>query len=725
MGMQRHWRRGFRGTAALLLGSLFWLTPGLNAQVVIDNDDIGGVVSGINGPEAGVWVIAETDDFDSLFRKIVVTDDDGRYVLPDLPNADYFVWVRGYGLRDSEPVRSTPGSTLDLRAVQAANPREAAQVYPANYWYSLVEVPPESEFPGTGEEGNGISPAMRSQANWIDGLKQGCQLCHQLGNLATREVANLAEFETTEAAWVHRTRAGQRGGLMSAGLRRFGADHVIDMYADWTDRIMDGEVPPMPPRPQGLERNVVLTMWEWGGETGYIHDEVSSDKRDPSVNAGGPIYGVGFANDKLVWVDPTTNVVRDISIPVRDKPGEGDFRSYIDQSNLEPSMVWGDELVWNNPGNPHNPMMDGKGRVWMTHQIRGPGNPDWCRQGSSNPYAQHYPLNRAARHIAFYDPAEEEVELIDSCFNTHHLQFGFEDSERLYFSSVGPVIGWLDVEVYERTGDAQAAQGWCPLLVDTNGDGRITEWVSRSGEFDPSKDKEMGGGWYGIVPDPTEDHVVWAASGGVPGQIVRLDLGNNPPLTCLAEYYQPPFDNADAPIQGYSPRGIDITSDGIIWTALSGSGHLASFDRSKCSVLSGPTATGQHCAAGWTLHATPGPQMKGVTENGSADFHYYSWVDQHDTLGLGRNIPIATGSTSDSLLAFLPEEDDYVIMRVPYPLGFYSRGMDGRIDDPDGGWKGRGVWADYGTNAVWHNEGGKGSQGNLVKFQIRPDPLAH
>jgi hypothetical protein len=51
--------------------------------------------------------------------------------------------------------------------------------------------------------------------------------------------------------------------------------------------------------------------------------------------------------------------------------------------------------------------------------------------------------------------------------------------------------------------------------------------------------------------------------------------------------------------------------------------------------------------------------------------------------------------------------------------------MDGRIDDPDAGWKGRGVWADYGTNAVWHNEGGKGTQGNLVKFQIRPNPLAH
>ena len=729
--MQTRLIRGIGGMpafmAALVIAATttLWLGMAATAQGPLDADDVGGAVRGPNGPEAGVWVIAETDDFDTKFRKIVVTDDAGRYVLPDLPDAEYDIWVRGYGLRDSEPVAARPGATLDLDVVVAADAREAAQVYPANYWYSLVEVPAEDEFPGTGDAGNGISPGMRHQAAWIDGLKQGCQLCHQLGNLATREVLNPGDFDSTEAAWAHRVRVGQRGALMNGYLRRFGAERAIAMYADWTDRIMAGEVPPAPPRPRGRERNVVLTLWEWGGPTGYIHDEIATDKRDPQVNAGGPVYGVEFANDKLVWVDPRTNEAREVVLPVRDTPGEGDFRSYIDRENLEPSLYWGDELIWNNPGNPHNPMMDGQGRVWMTHQIRGPGNPAWCREGSDNPFAQHYPLNRAARHVAYYDPATEHVELIDTCFNTHHLQFGFEDGERLYLSSVGPVIGWLDVDLYEETGDAQAAQGWCPLIVDTNGDGRITEWVGRAGDVDPALDKEMGGGWYGIVPDPTADSVVWAASGGVPGQIVRLELGDNPPETCIAEYYQPPFENPDAPIQGFSPRGIDIGTDGIVWTALSGSGHMASFDRSRCDVLNGPTATGQHCPRGWTLHATPGPQMKGVTTHGSADFHYYNWVDQHDTLGLGPNVPIATGSTSDSLLAFLPDEEEFVILRVPYPMGFYSRGMDGRIDDPDAGWKGRAVWADYGTNAVWHSEGGKGTQGNLVKFQIRPDPLAH
>ena len=693
--------------------------------VALDLDDIGGVVRSTNGQEAGVWVIAETDDFDTMFRKIVVTDEQGRYVLPDMPRANYSIWVRGYGLKDSPKISGEPGQILNLTAVVAASPREAAEVYPANYWYSLIEVPGKNEFPGTGPDGNGIAQGMRTQAHWIDRIKQGCQLCHQLGNKPTREVLNPGDFDSTESAWAHRVMTGQRGSNMGAELGRFGRDRAIQMYAGWTDRIMAGEVPEAPPRPEGVARNVVLTMWEWGGETAYIHDEIASDKRDPRVNAGGPVYGVEFANDKLVWVDPTTNEAKEVRIPLRDTPGQGDFRSYIAQEMPNPSLYYGDELIWDNPGNPHNPMMDGDGRVWMTHQIRGPGNPPWCQEGSDNRFARYFPIERAARHVAYYDPRTEEVELIDTCFNTHHLQFGFDDNDTLYLSSVSLVVGWIDTKVWEETGDEQASQGWCPTIIDTNGDGMVTEWVGIRDEVDPTKDKQVGGGWYGIVPDPTADHVVWAAAGGVPGQIVRLSIGDNPPDTCISEYYQPPFDNPNAPIQGYSPRGIDIDRNGVVWTALSGSGHIAKFDRSRCAVLNGPTATGQHCPEGWTLYATPGPQLKGVDDHGSADFHYYNWVDQFGTLGLGEDVPIATGSSSDSLLAFLPEEEEFVILRVPYPLGFYSRGMDGRIDDPNAGWKGRAVWADYGTNAVWHTEGGKGTESNLVKFQVRPNPLAH
>ena len=117
--------------------------------------------------------------------------------------------------------------------------------------------------------------------------------------------------------------------------------------------------------------------------------------------------------------------------------------------------------------------------------------------------------------------------------------------------------------------------------------------------------------------------------------------------------------------------------------------------------------------------------MKGVSAAGSADFHYYMWVDQFDTLGLGPNVPLVNGTTSDSLIALLPESGEMLTLRVPYPLGFYSKGFDGRIDDPDGGWKGRGVWATYGAAVTWHIEGGPGVKPGMIKFQVRPDPLAN
>jgi hypothetical protein len=132
---------------------------------------------------------------------------------------------------------------------------------------------------------------------------------------------------------------------------------------------------------------------------------------------------------------------------------------------------------------------------------------------------------------------------------------------------------------------------------------------------------------------------------------------------------------------------------------------------------------GQHCREGWTLYPVPGPRFKGVRGDVAADFQYYNFVDRFNTLGLGANLPLANGTSSDSLLA-LQRDGSWVVLRVPYPLGFFSRGMDGRIDDPNGGWKGRALYADYGPNAVWHVEGGLGTRSAVVKFQMRPDPLA-
>jgi len=173
-----------------------WAQPG-SPDVTVDADDIGGIVTGPNGPEAGVWVIAETEELPTKFRKIVVTDEQGRYLIPDLPAADYVLWVRGYGLIDSPRVRSAPGRVVALPAVIAPDARAAAQVYPANYWYSLIEVPRIEQFPGTGVNGNGIEAGMLTQHHWINSIKTGCNVCPQLGNLATREFPpGLGTFES-------------------------------------------------------------------------------------------------------------------------------------------------------------------------------------------------------------------------------------------------------------------------------------------------------------------------------------------------------------------------------------------------------------------------------------------------------------------------------------------------------------------------------------------------
>ena len=725
--------------------------------VQINSSDIGGVVASSKGPEAGVWVIAETSDLPTNFIKIVVTDDQGRYLLPDLPKATYQVRVRGYGLVDSKTVQGTPGTQLNLTAVVAPTQKDAAKYYPAVYWLSLIKVPNKNEFPmkatamppykgesaGSGPSApSSITPiaqrqggmanqqavpneealALRpidNQEQWIDVMKQGCQQCHQLGDQITRDLTHLARFKykSSEEAWATRIHFGQAGtDRMSNTLPRFvDQQRAIKMFADWTDRIAAGELPPAPPRPEGAERNVVITMWDWGKTTGHPHDEISTDKRHPTVNANGPVYAADYNDDDLLWVDPVKNTAGAIQVPTI---GDRSAMTPTWPKKISvPSPYYANEVMWTGVGGPHNPMMDETGRVWVTSNIRPPENPDFCKAGSDSPFAKYFPLTTAGKQAAVYDPETKRFTPVDTCFNTHHLQFGYDKDNTLFFSGPGgQAFGWLNTRVFDETGDAKKAQGWCPAYLDTKGDGKI----------DPAVDKRIPVNSYGAIVNPVDGSVWFATTGPTPGHLLRMTLGSNPPTTCMAEVYEPPFYNPKAPgVFGFAPRGIDVDrNNGVIWTALSGSGHLASFDRSKCKVTNGPTATGQQCPEGWTLYTAPGPKMKGVTDGGSADFEYYNWVDQFNTLGMGENIPIVTGTSSDSLQAFDPKTKKWTVMRVPYPMGFFVRGMDGRIDNPNGGWKGRGIWATYGPDMTWHIEGGAGSKTKLVKFQLRPNPLA-
>src|SRR5687767_1321112 len=206
--------------------------------VAVDADDIAGVVTGGKGPEAGVWVIAETTDLPTRLIKSVVTDDQGRYLVPDLPKAGYTVWVRGYGLVDSAKVKATPGQQLPLTAVAAPNAKAAAEYYPAQYWLAMPQVPPTSDFPGTGPTGNGISPNMRSQGEWIRNIinTDGCTGCHQMGNKATREIPEqLGRFPSSTAAWERRGQSGQAGAGVRARIPPVGLEAAPGNWAGWAE----------------------------------------------------------------------------------------------------------------------------------------------------------------------------------------------------------------------------------------------------------------------------------------------------------------------------------------------------------------------------------------------------------------------------------------------------------------------------------------------------------
>ncbi|MDZ7825671.1 MAG: carboxypeptidase regulatory-like domain-containing protein [Gammaproteobacteria bacterium] len=639
-----------------------------------------GRVTGPEGePEAGVWVIAETTELPSTLRKIVVTNEQGRFVLPELPQAEYQVRVRGYGLVDSEPVAAAPGATLELEARPAPDARAAARIYPANHWLSLLE-PPEQ------------------RADWASHFKLGCQLCHQMGSLATR-IQDRAALD----------RGLKKASFMQATANGFDRDVLLDTLADWTGRIRAGETPPAPRRPEGIERNLVITQWEWGDRYTYAHDEVTTDKRDPTVNANGPVYAVDLGNDRLLEFDPRTLETSMRPVPTRDGFDTPWCEQTFKAFGMEAPVPFGlgslgcpvepgitpHEGAYANPANPHNPMMDAEGRVWLTTQIRREWDedlPEFCQDAPAIVGRPHH------RQLAWFDPDTDEFQLIDTCFGTHHLQFDHEGV--LWTSGDSYVLGWFDPSRYDPEDPAtlEAAQGWSEVKVDSDGDGEA--------------DLPLVGFNYGVMPDPVTGAVWTAQPAGSPGQ----DMDNRGRLI----RYDPERDRFETfvpPMPGAGPRGIEVDGDGVVWTALGGSGHLARFDRSACEQTRG---AGDQCPEGWTLYRSPGPEMRTDPALGS-DFHYYLWVDRFDTLGMGEDTVILNGTGSDSLLAFDPEAEAFTVIRIPYPLNTFTRLLDGRIDDPDAGWKGRGLWFNNGLDPILHSEVRMGYVGRV---QLRPDPLA-
>ena len=652
------------------LAALMTAVGGTRAQepgaVALDADDIGGVVTSAQGPEAGVWVIAETRDLPTPFARIVVTDDEGRYVVPDLPEAGYEVFVRGYGLLDSERVAGVRGQRLDLAATVAPDLRSAAAVYPPASWLSLLEIP------------DGDIPPLQ-----VASTVKSCLQCHPLGNEGTRQIPEHLQDLPTDEAWEQRLASELFGGSMMTGMFR-GLGAQARMFGRWTDAIAAGAYPEPPPRPSGLERNVVITVWDWATPQGSRSDSQGTYAWNPTLNAGGRVYGVHQEDTMLSWLDPATHEVG---------------RVELDAQGLR-SIA-----------------MDGEGRVWATARLdAGDAPPDFCGPGSDNPYLANFRPSGSPKQAVVYDPRDGSVEKIPHCLAVDHNHFTDEDDAPIYFG-VNDAVGWIATEVWDETGDAEASQGWCPAVLDTNGDGVITEWTEPDEPISPGLDHRIEFGCYSIGVD-TNDGSLWCAGiGEDDNKLVRFVRGDDPPESCMAEVFEAP--ELDVPI--FKSGGVAVDGDGIVWLNWRGTDQVTSFDRSRCDVTSGPGATGRHCPEGWSVHQMERPNLQGTPSPIHAEMMYLSQIDHADVLGLGGESVITGPVNSYSLQVLIPATGEFLDMVVPYPKGFFSRSAQGRIDDADAGWKGRGLWSNYSTYTPHFIEGGTGPK--IVKFQMRPSPL--
>ena len=251
---------------------------------------------------------------------------------------------------------------------------------------------------------------------------------------------------------------------------------VVQVLGDWTDRVAKGELPhAKPERPQGVERNIVVTLRDWMDEKHYLHDLISSDRRNPTVNGNGPLFGSPeYSSDVMPILDPVENKATTFRMPVRDPQmplslGPGHAAAL---KPLQPSPYWGDEAIWDTRVNNHNSMLDRDGRVWLAAAVRGAENPAFCRAGSDHPSAKLFPIDRNVRQLAVFDPKTQKYTFVDTCFGTHHLQFGYDANDTLWTSGGGPVLGWLNTKMFLATGDAAKSQGWTAFILDTNGNGK-------------------------------------------------------------------------------------------------------------------------------------------------------------------------------------------------------------------------------------------------------------
>ena len=531
------------------------------------------------------------------------------------------MWVRGYGLVDSpKSACDARQARSNLKAVPAPDARAAAAYYPAGYWFSLLKVPDKSEFPGTGLQGNGISPNVKSQADWhphdqvgnVHGLPPARQQGHARDSRRVQVAADELRAVGAPRAVGPGRRADDAARSASSAIRR-ALDDVRRL--DRPHRRGRGAA-----RRRVGRRASSATSSSPSG-TGPIRRRTCTTSSPPtgairaSTRTACSTASLELSADYLPVLDPVHNTIESRAAH-RARHGDADRRRAAAGA---PSAYWGDDGAVDEQGERPQPDDRREGpRVDHRRRASSRQSRRSARQGSSHPSAKLFPLNRSGRQLAMYDPKTKKLTHISTCFSTHHLMFAEDANHTLWTSGGGPVGRLARHEEVRRDGRRGGVAGMDrarPRRERQRQARRVhrAEPAGRSDEGPAHQRRALRG----LARARRIDL----------GLVARLPRRRRPPRTRRAirrrrrspKYFEPPYGNPKAKVQGFSPRGMDIDRNGVAWVALA-SGHMASFDRRKCTgPLNGPTATGQHCPEGWTLYTEPLPQLKGVTENGSAE----------------------------------------------------------------------------------------------------------
>ena len=453
-----------------------------------------------------------------------------------------------------------------------------------------------------------------------------------------------------------------------------------------------------------------------------MHDLIASDRRNPTVNGYGPLYGsTEYSTDNLPILDPETNTASTFHAPVRDpdtaRIARPRPRRHEHTVRSRPP-IGAMNKMWDSKVNNHNSMIDQKGRVWLAAAIRAADNPAFCKRGSDNPSAKLFPIEKNVRQIGMLDPKTMKYTFVDTCFGTHHLQFGYDANNTVWASGGGPVLGWVNTKMFDETGDAAKSQGWTAFVLDTNGNGKRDEdYVQPNQPVDPEEGQA---------------HCRRILCGDAKSGR-RLDMGDcrrvrRQGRRVARRSGSEPAGNGDLGNLQYPAAGL--------WAARRryrqqrrrlGVARQRAYRQLRPQPLQGTAERTDSRPAITAPRAGNSTNIRvlGLKASAITALRRAITAGSISTIRsvLANDVPMSTGNLNDGLIAL--KDGKMVTLRVPYPMGFYAKGFDGRIDDPNAGWKGRGLWTSSGDRTPWLKEGGKGRMPMVVHFQLRPDPLAH